>query len=96
MGYKSINLAVSGASDDRVVRTTIEYLGKLKKSPNYNPSKVFVVISWPGLYRTEVYQTEPDEAGFWDDGWMPMVVGNEETYRQQCSKMALYIIKLGL
>ena len=48
-------------------------LGKLKKSPNYNPSKIFVVISWPGLYRTELYQTEPDEPGFWDDGWMPMV-----------------------
>jgi len=93
LGYKSINLAVSGASDDRVVRTTIEYLGKLKKSPNYNPSKVFVVISWPGLHRTEVYQTEPDEAGFWDDGWMPMVVGNEETYRQQCSKMAFIYYK---
>ena len=32
LGTNTINLAVSGASDDRVVRTTIEYIGKLKKS----------------------------------------------------------------
>ena len=93
LGYEPINLAISGASDDRVVRTTIDCLGKLKKSPNYNPSKIFVVVSWPGLYRTELYQTEPDEPGFWDAGWMPMVVGNEETYKQQCSKIAFLYYK---
>ena len=93
LGYEPINLAISGASDDRVVRTTIDCLGKLKKSPNYNPSKIFVVVSWPGLYRTELYQTEPNEPGFWDAGWMPMVVGNEETYKQQCSKIAFLYYK---
>lgn len=93
LAFKHVNLAVSGASDDRVARTTIEYLGKLKKSPNYNPSKFFVVISWPGLHRTELYQTKPNEPGFWDNGWMPMVAGNEETYREQCSKMAFLYYK---
>ena len=93
LGYKPVNLAVSGASDDRVVRTTIEYIGKLKKYPNYDPSKFFVVISWPGLHRTELYQTFDNEPGFWDEGWMPMVAGNEETYRQQCSKMAFTYYK---
>ena len=93
LGYKPVNLAVSGASDDRVVRTTIEYIGKLKKYPNYDPSKFFVVISWPGLHRTELYQTFDNEPGFWDEGWMPMVAGNEETYRQQCSKMAFMYYK---
>ena len=96
LGYKPVNLAISGASDDRVVRTTIEYIGKLKKSPNYNPSKFFVVISWPGLHRTELYQTFDNEPGFWDEGWMPMVAGNEETYRQQCSKMAFMYYKAWL
>ena len=93
LGYKPVNLSVSGASDDRVVRTTIEYIGKLKKYPNYDPSKFFVVISWPGLHRTELYQTFDNEPGFWDEGWMPMVAGNEETYRQQCSKMAFMYYK---
>jgi len=91
--FKHVNLALSGASDDRVARTTIEYISKLKKSPKFNPNKVFVAISWPGFHRTELYQTEPNEPGFFDNGWMPMVAGNEETYRQRCSKMAFMYYK---
>ncbi len=93
LGYKPINLAISGASDDRVVRTTIDFLGKLKKSPKFNPNKVFVVICWPGLHRTELYRTAENEDGFWDNGWMPIVVGNEETYQAQCSQSAFAFYK---
>lgn len=85
LDFTSKNLAISGASDDRVSRTTIEYLGKLKRSDNYNPSKIFVVISWPGLFRTEIYQNKPKENGFWDNQWMPLVAGNDDTYKKQCS-----------
>lgn len=92
-GFKHKNLAISGASDDRVVRTTIEYISKLKEAPNYDPNKVFVVVSWPGLFRTELYQTQKEEPGFWDDGWMPIVAGNEETYKSQCSKIAFLYYK---
>lgn len=91
--FKHVNLAISGASDDRVVRTTIEYISKLKKSPKFNPNKVFVAISWPGLYRTELYRTAENEDGFWDNGWMPIVVGNEETYQAQCSQSAFAFYK---
>lgn len=85
LGYKSKNLAISGASDDRVSRTTIQYLGELKQKPYYDPSQIFVAIAWPGLYRTEIHQISQKEQGFWDNNWMPIVAGNDETYKQQCS-----------
>ena len=90
------NLAISGASDDRVSRTTIEFIGKLKQKSFYDPSKLFVVISWPGLYRTEIFNTSNNEGGFWDDGWMPMVAGNDETYKEQCSRSAYIFYKAWL
>jgi len=85
LGYKSKNLAISGASDDRVSRTTIQYIHKLKQRPGYNPAKIFVAIAWPGLYRTEIHQVSQNEKGFWDNNWMPIVAGNDETYKEQCS-----------
>lgn len=90
---KVINLAISGASDDRVSRTTIELIGKLKQKSFYDSSKLFVVISWPGLYRTEIFTTSNHEGGFWDNGWMPLVAGNDETYKEQCSKSAYIFYK---
>lgn len=90
---KVINLAISGASDDRVSRTTIELIGKLKQKSFYDPSKLFVVISWPGLYRTEIFKTSTNEGGFWDNGWMPMVAGNDETYKEQCTRSAYIFYK---
>ncbi|MDC3304978.1 hypothetical protein OAV13_00490 [bacterium] len=93
LAFKHVNLAISGASDDRVVRTTLEYISKLKKSHKFNPRKIFVAINWPGLHRTELYQTSDEEPGFWDDGWMPMVIGNEETYKTQCSQSAFAFYK---
>lgn len=94
LGIQHKNLSISGASDDRVVRTTIEYIGKLKQSSDYDPSKLFVIISWPGLHRTELFKTSRDERGFWDNGWMPLVSGNEETYKKQSSKSAFSYYKM--
>jgi hypothetical protein len=82
---ESKNLAVSGASDTRVSRTTIEYIGRLKQKPNFDSTNIFVIVSWPGLYRTEIHKNKDLEDGFWDDGWMPLVAGNDETYKKQCS-----------
>lgn len=97
IGYKkNINLSISGASDDRVSRTTIECIGKLKLNSGFDPSKLFVVISWPGLYRTETFKIENNERGFWDKGWMPMVAGNDETYKQQCSRSSYIFYKAWL
>jgi len=89
----STNLAISGASDDRVSRTTIEFIGKLKQKSFYDPSRLFVIVSWAGLYRTEIFNTSTNEGGFWDSGWMPMVAGNDETYKEQCSRSAYIFYK---
>ena len=90
---KTINLAVSAASGQRVSRTTIEHIGKLKLEPGYDASRLFVIISWPGLYRTEIFNTVIDEGGFWDKNWMPLVAGNDETYKKACSKSAYIFYK---
>lgn len=88
MGVDSVNLAESGASDDRVCRTTIQYISKVKKANNYDPSKVFVAIAWPGLYRSEIFNIKDKEAGFWDNGWMSIVAGNDESYKELVSPSA--------
>lgn len=88
LNYRSKNLSVSGASDDRVARTTIECLGKLKQRVDYDPKQIFVAIAWPGLYRTEIFKNSDHERGFWDNGWMPLVAGNDETYKAQSSTSA--------
>ena len=87
LGYDHHNLAISGASCDRVVRTTVKQLSILKKSEKYNPSKLFFIIMWPGIWRTEMFQKYPNEQGFFDKGWMPMVVGNDATYQKQASDL---------
>ena len=71
-----INLAISGGSQTRVIRTTIECIGNLI-SKGYKPKDLFVIILWPGPYRTEVYEKERTES-IWK-GWVPLVVGNDYT-----------------
>lgn len=77
LNFDSVNLSQSGASADRVVRTTIEYFLKQKSDKNFNPSTYFCVVMWPGLYRTELFN------GGFDAGWQPLVVGNDESYKKQ-------------
>lgn len=77
LGYSSINLSISGASANRVVRTTIEYFLKKQSEVDFNPKDYFVVVAWPGLFRTEI-----NNGGF-DKGWQPLVVGNDKTYKKQ-------------
>lgn len=89
LNYGHINLSESGASCDRIYRTTLHQLHVLRKSSDYDSSKVFCIVMWPGIWRTEMFQKEPNEPGFFDKGWMPMVVGNEETYKDQTSKLGM-------
>ena len=44
----------------------------------------------------EIFNTSNNEGGFWDDGWMPMVAGNDETYKEQCSRSAYIFYKAWL
>lgn len=77
--YDHLNLSISGASAERISRTTIEYFLKEFEKPSYKNSDYFVTVSWPGFYRTEIFN------GGFDDGWQPLVVGNDDTYKKQMS-----------
>jgi len=76
-----INLAVSGASNHRVIRTTMDFIGQriLNKQ---SLQDIFAVICWPGAYRTELYIEE--QSGEYNNniyGWQPLVVGNNHIYK---------------
>lgn len=90
LGFDHLNLSFSGASCERVVRTSIERLHLLKQQPNFNPSQIFFVVMWPDIWRTELHQTEDNETGFFDNGWAPMVSGNDEIYKKQFSRTAYF------
>ena len=84
-----INLADSGASTDRVVRTTIRYVIDNFKIRN-NLSDHLFIINWPGAYRTELREipdgSDNEKLLFYDDSWLPLVVGNDDSYRKSFSK----------
>ena len=72
-----INLAISGASQARVIRTTFEKVGELLLK-KISPKDLFVIILWPGPSRTEVYDKKEKECDLWK-GWTPLVAGNDYT-----------------
>tara|TARA_Y100000592_G_scaffold41655_1_gene66079 strand:+ start:31153 stop:31872 length:720 start_codon:yes stop_codon:yes gene_type:complete len=81
------NIAISGASNKRVLRTTINTIGELFLQ-KVRSKDIFVVILWPGSYRTEVYQNKFKDIKPWY-GWIPLVVGNDDVYKKQYSR-AIY------
>jgi len=59
-----INNSHSGASNDRIVRTTINDILKLKE--NFIPSEIFVLIGWSSPERKDFYYKVTDKANAWD------------------------------
>ena len=89
LGYDHVNLSDSGASSHRVVRTTMRYvIDQFKKKNNLQDH--FFVILWPGAYRTELRMFQNasvvEKPLFYDDNWLPIVIGNDESYRGSFSK----------
>ena len=72
-----VNLSLCGGSNARVIRTTIEKIGELFNN-NIHPKDIFVVILWPGPYRTELYEKKYQDHPTWKS-WVPLVVGNDYT-----------------
>jgi len=84
---ESINLAVSGGSSKRIVRTTMLYFGnypqRLKDS--------FVIIGWPGPHRSEirvghkVNTNIPKEVtkDTDDEYWFFMAPGNNDSFKKR-------------
>lgn len=82
LGCSHTNLSNSGASSHRVVRTTMRYvLDKFKNRQDL--SDHFFVILWPGSFRTEIKGRDNEH---FDDGWLPLVVGNDEIYKRDLTK----------
>ena len=83
LGCTHTNLSNSGASSHRVVRTTMRYVLDCFKNKQNLSDHLFIIL-WPGAYRTEIRGSgEP----YYDDGWMPLCVGNDEDYKKSLPKI---------
>lgn len=84
LDYDHLNLSDSGASSHRVVRTTIRYVIDQFKQKNNLQDHLFI-INWPGAYRTELKLPQNasviEKPLFYDDGWLPIIIGNDESYK---------------
>ena len=84
-----INLSDSGASTHRVVRTTIRYIIDSFSKKN-NLSDHLFIINWPGAYRTELrklsHGSDDEKALFYDSDWLPLIVGNDDSYKTTFTK----------
>ena len=91
LGYDHINLSMSGASTNRIVRTTYEFIYNWIKQGK-STKDVFIVILWSGVYRTEMYVDESNSYNY-DNNWTPMVVGNDARNKKQFSPSLYYYYK---
>tara|TARA_Y100001963_G_scaffold153629_1_gene240797 strand:+ start:638 stop:1348 length:711 start_codon:yes stop_codon:yes gene_type:complete len=73
-GYDHTNLSISGGSQKRIIRTTIEFIGNYLLDGK-DLTELFVIVLWPGPYRTELYI--PDNPGRENNQWHTLVVGND-------------------
>ena len=80
LGATYENLAMSGASNQRVVRTTYEWLYNYISSGK-DIKDLFVICMWPGTYRTEIHFDKKYDFNF-DNKWLPIIVGNDDQYRE--------------
>ena len=90
LNFDHLNLSFSGASCERVVRTSIEKLHLLRQQTSFDPSQILFVVMWPDIWRKELYEVEKNEAGFFDNGWTPLCVNNDELYKKQMSRTAYF------
>ncbi len=74
LGYNHTNLSISGGSQKRIIRTTIEFIGNYLIEGK-DLKDLFVIVLWPGPYRTELYI--PDMPGIEKNHWHTFVVGND-------------------
>lgn len=73
LGCEHINLAVSGASNHRIIRTTIDFIGnRIDEGKDFED--IFAIICWPGAYRTELFLEKDSDP--YKGNWQSFVVGN--------------------
>ena len=74
LGWSYENIADSGASQERIVRTTIDWVGRSYKK--YKNTEIFVVIMWSGPSRIEFYDDKLAR-------YTQIVPNNDVVYKQQ-------------
>lgn len=82
LDYEHTNLSMSGASSNRVLRTTYDYIHDYAVQGK-DFKKLFIVILWPGIFRTELYIQGKSTSYNYDDLWAPMLVCNDEQYKTE-------------
>jgi hypothetical protein len=71
LGWEYKNLAVSGASQERIIRTTIDWVGS-----NYKNNEIYVAIMWSGPSRNEFYDSDKNK-------YIQIIPNNDEIYKKQ-------------
>ena len=74
LGWEYENIADSGASQERIIRTTIQWVGRNYKK--YKNKEVFVVIMWSAPGRTEFYDDRINQ-------YRQIVPNNDVVYKQE-------------
>ena len=74
LGWNYENIADSGASQERIIRTTIDWIGRNYKK--YKNTEIFVVIMWSGPSRIEFYDDTLSR-------YTQIVPNNDIVYKQQ-------------
>lgn len=91
LGHDHFNMAMSGASTNRILRTTYEFIYDWIKQGK-STKDLLVIIMWPGIYRTEIYLEERRDYNF-DNNWTPLIVGNDQQYKKTFSPSLYYYYK---
>jgi hypothetical protein len=74
LGWDYENIANSGASQERIIRTTVNWVGKNYK--RYKNKEIYLVIMWSGPSRTELYDDRIHK-------YLQIVPNNDIVYKQQ-------------
>lgn len=75
LGWDTVNLAVSGASQERIIRTTVDWVGTNYKY--HKNTELYVIIMWSGPARTEFFSEKIN------DFLQISSPSNDECYKQQ-------------
>ena len=91
LGYDHINLSMAGASTNRIVRTTYEFIYDYMQQGKSTKDLLFVIM-WSGIYRTEIY-VDTKRTYNYDCKWAHLIVGNDRYYKKEFPASLYYYFK---
>ena len=72
-------------ADRTIFKSVINKMGNLFLK-GIKPEEIYVVILWPGPWRTEIYVPDLKDKPLWE-GWVPLCPNNDEQYKKQHSPL---------